>query len=738
MAATGEESAAAAATQSASEAARDAPVTGDTATAAETPRLPTEGAAPPQPEAQPAPPARPLSAAATARPPSAARVAFALAAAAQADAPGVVVEAAAAAPAAAAAAAAAPTVDELRVELALGDERRKVTLPGASVVGDLRAMVASAWEPPLDATLLELRVDGRLVDDDEALGFFRSKYFRRGSGGVNRAAFRVDVTVRDPAREQKEAEAKRAEEERAAAVAAKAAGAVAESKVAEAKSATSDEPPSKAPTDVHETPETQGGGDAQAQAQAQAEAETEEDAKGDAEGDVEFDMAVQIPAAAASVAAETAAESGAEASSGTEAVHVRVVREASAGRKAFMGGFRNRATGREYHHAVAQTAAPEARVRSAGERFHREAQTVDVSTRSQQTARENGTQMPRRDLYIDGARDREAEVGTYQTSEELAALQHAAAVRIQCFLRQCFAQRCVSHLRAARDSAVQQSSSAAEEKREREAQRFEREVERRKRPRTKRDFDLLYAELEQWRLSETARIKAQEGLAHEEMHAQLEELLLREVKLLQTLDRLKAEAVRANADARTRKLLATLAAPRKMLSSADRRALEVETPYTVRARELVELYCGLQLSDASNAQRLDILLHVKWVVSEFESELTRDIAELVDREVDLLGRGRSVRSLTGLRQRIASLFLRFLQTAQANPEAARHVSVPPLPPAKPKTPAAAAAAAAAAVADKVWAPAGYAGASRPSSQGSSHPSRPQSRGASATAQAAAV
>jgi len=31
--------------------------------------------------------------------------------------------------------------------------------------------------------------------------------------------------------------------------------------------------------------------------------------------------------------------------------------------------------------------------------------------------------------------------------------------------------------------------------------------------------------------------------------------------------------------------------------------------------------------------RLDVLLHVKWTVKEFEYALTRDIVELIDREV---------------------------------------------------------------------------------------------------------
>ena len=43
----------------------------------------------------------------------------------------------------------------------------------------------------------------------------------------------------------------------------------------------------------------------------------------------------------------------------------------------------------------------------------------------------------------------------------------------------------------------------------------------------------------------------------------------------------------------------------------------------------------------------------------------------VDREADLLNRGRNVKMLDGLRKRISSLFLAFAQTPEFNPEASK-------------------------------------------------------------------
>jgi hypothetical protein len=48
-------------------------------------------------------------------------------------------------------------------------------------------------------------------------------------------------------------------------------------------------------------------------------------------------------------------------------------------------------------------------------------------------------------------------------------------------------------------------------------------------------------------------------------------------------------------------------------------------------------------------ERLDVLLHVKWTVKEFDCALTREMVELIDREIDMLKRGRSENSLTGTR-----------------------------------------------------------------------------------------
>lgn len=58
-------------------------------------------------------------------------------------------------------------------------------------------------------------------------------------------------------------------------------------------------------------------------------------------------------------------------------------------------------------------------------------------------------------------------------------------------------------------------------------------------PKTTKDFEILYNELEQWRLNETKKIKNSAELSQEEKDMALQQLLGKETKILQQIDRLK-------------------------------------------------------------------------------------------------------------------------------------------------------------------------------------------------------
>ena len=96
-------------------------------------------------------------------------------------------------------------------------------------------------------------------------------------------------------------------------------------------------------------------------------------------------------------------------------------------------------------------------------------------------------------------------------------------------------------------------------------------------------------------------------------------------------------ANKENRELRVNKTLELMSAP-KLWEMSDGTIKEVQTPATRRAKELADLYHGLNLTNLRVDERLDVLLHVKWTVKEFECNLTREIVDLIDRDADLLNR----------------------------------------------------------------------------------------------------
>lgn len=345
-------------------------------------------------------------------------------------------------------------------------------------------------------------------------------------------------------------------------------------------------------------------------------------------------------------------------------------------KKPFLGGYRHKITQLEYHHAFTQTD----RIKKEGllkgpQKFTRETQTKKWKTRSQQTCREQGTQMEKPGLYIDTKNDKIIiPSGRYFSSEDLEKLRLEKVIFIQAFVRGWFARKKAKQYRREKQEQEEARKREEELNRQKEENRKRQEMQRRMHPRKPKDFNTLYSELELWREEEIKKVKNNAVDEHEKRLGLLE-VLRKETKLLQTLDRLKITANLENRQEAIHKKLEMMAKP-KPLKNWDGKYTYIETPLTIRARELMELYHGLNTSMLSIDERLDVLLHVKWTVKEFDCPLTRDIVELIDKEADLLNRGRKDSSLEGLRRRLSNLFLRFIETPEFNPEALRIQRVP--------------------------------------------------------------
>jgi hypothetical protein len=115
---------------------------------------------------------------------------------------------------------------------------------------------------------------------------------------------------------------------------------------------------------------------------------------------------------------------------------------------------------------------------------------------------------------------------------------------------------------------------------ENDAKKRHYEVERRVNPRTCADFSLLYNELDHWRANELAKINrdyplmmvppvsSEEDTGEEDATAQerrrlLNEVLAKETKALQTIDRLKVQAAKEGRARRVEKELDLMSAPKR-------------------------------------------------------------------------------------------------------------------------------------------------------------------------------
>ncbi|KAJ3350569.1 hypothetical protein HDU91_006235 [Kappamyces sp. JEL0680] len=331
--------------------------------------------------------------------------------------------------------------------------------------------------------------------------------------------------------------------------------------------------------------------------------------------------------------------------------------------KLYLGGYRHKKSGIEYFHAYAQTTTPQdIQAVNRGLRFHRDSQTVDIANHKSQTTRESGTQMRKPGCHITIQTNYIIKSKQYVTSDEWEATRHAKAIIIQCFVRQIQARLKVRKLLEIKRA----KTKAYEEKEERRQKLLEKkrvqDNERRLHPKTDKDFEILYSGLEQWRTQETSRINKLQLIEPARLAA-LADLLDQESALLQKIDKLKIDASIENRE-------------KSVVNLLERgQVVHVDTPNIIRARELRDLYHAINFPMLSVDERLQILLHVKFTAKEFDCNLTREIVDLIDREGDLISRGRSEKSLEGLRKRISNLFLQFIQTPEFNPEMGSHIKL---------------------------------------------------------------
>eukprot|EP00117_Sycon_ciliatum_P050245 scpid45024/ scgid2156/ IQ and ubiquitin-like domain-containing protein len=341
-------------------------------------------------------------------------------------------------------------------------------------------------------------------------------------------------------------------------------------------------------------------------------------------------------------------------------------------KKPFLGGFMNRRNGKEYHHATAQT-RPDYRRKSNAPRETRSTQTKWMVTREQQTSLDAATQMPRPDYHVGTDGDRIIIPGRYQTADELFALRLEKILVIQRAYRVWKQRRYLASLKKDKeeyDRWIQEDIVRREQVRE---DRLTEHYERTLHPKTKEDFDRLYASLEAWRVAKTEEIN--EKLGGADRKVALSELMDKEARLIAGAGRHRINAEEQTSKERVANYLQKTAAPRRW-RAFDGKTTIMETDNIRRARQLKQMYEDITAPISTYNERLDALLLVKCTVQTADCPLTRDIIEQIERETECINRGLNDAKMDAMRKRLAVLFLQYIKNPMFNPEAARYNRVP--------------------------------------------------------------
>ncbi|XP_067236611.1 IQ motif and ubiquitin-like domain-containing protein isoform X4 [Chanodichthys erythropterus] len=340
--------------------------------------------------------------------------------------------------------------------------------------------------------------------------------------------------------------------------------------------------------------------------------------------------------------------------------------------KAFLGGYRHKLTKAEYHHAAVQTMRKKRPDRGI-ETFSRDTQTVELKNQAQQCSKNASTQMTKIGCFVSNMEDKLITPGTYITAEEYHGKRLRAVITLQSHVRRWLAKCFTDSLRQVKEQHMAWMENEKRRKREEKEQQIRDEYHRRMNPESKGDFDLLYNALQKWRIEEVERINV--TLSGAERKAALCALLEQETQFISSIERHRMAAGTRNQDNAIQAFLNKSAAPKRW-RAFDGKVTQMDTQFTIRAKDLRDLYSSITQAQFTKDERLDVLLTLKHTVKEHKCKLTQDIVDLIDREMDLLMRGVKKSKLDGLRKRISTLFLQYIKTPAFNPQVSKLLRVP--------------------------------------------------------------
>lgn len=339
--------------------------------------------------------------------------------------------------------------------------------------------------------------------------------------------------------------------------------------------------------------------------------------------------------------------------------------------KPFLGGYVNKESLVEYHHAYSQTGPPPPKV-PPELKNHRDTQTCWWRNRKTETSYSRATQMANESTWIPNVNDRLFTSGPYETAEEREKRLDVLGkvLTIQRYYRAWKLRKMINFYSEEYKRRVRKEQEGIA--------RYNRENERSRRqelitkvfPRTKAEFASVYAMIERWKRAEIERISKNHcGPAK---ISEFYFLLDREVEMLRALEN---HRIKLQNDMKLRKDLQffeSIGSTVKWNCSYKSLPVEMDTLETQKGREYFAMFKDVGNTNLDKEGRLQALLNVKLTLQHDNCPLATELTNLINRACELITRGITDKHLDALYKRIRSTMVRHFQQPKCNENVTLH------------------------------------------------------------------
>ncbi|CAH1635649.1 unnamed protein product [Spodoptera littoralis] len=342
-------------------------------------------------------------------------------------------------------------------------------------------------------------------------------------------------------------------------------------------------------------------------------------------------------------------------------------------RKPFIGGYKNVHTGTVYHHAYTQTPQKPEKLRPE-EKNCRDTQTAEEKEKLYDTNYSRATQMNSVHAYIPNVTDRIVVPKPYETYEEMVIRLnhgHYASIIQRAFKRHQFRQFVKKWLAECKERIERMKE---EDRLEKEAmeRRLRRDLITKTFPKTREDFDQLYAMVDRWKHAEIARISQLHSKGPK--IAEFSLLLDKEVELLRCIEDYRVKVREDSRKIKEKRFLEEISKPVAWYGRSGK-LITMETVESQKAKKIKELYNSFIRNDMETKERLELLVDFKFALQEFRHPLAEEVITLLDQEADLLVRRYNAHQLEFLRRRTAGYVFRLIQTSELNSGVTKHKDI---------------------------------------------------------------